>query len=271
MIRSCLLLWFCCVVLAGCADFPEIPLAPDNGVSPEEVPGASDGAGGGGSGTGGGEAGDPGPSDFDEDSETSEGEGEEDEAESIDPEDEPTSDENGGEVVINELYYDAPGSDTDGVLFVELFGTPEMVLGGYQIVFINGDGGAITDLIELPAESRMGADGFFVIADGRTDMLDTTVVAGSDLIDNFDPQNGPDGVQLLDAAGRLLDSLVYGEGAVAVAENGFPLGEGSFAPDVAGGHSLSRHPAGWDSDDNAVDFVENTLPSPGTAAVTPSE
>lgn len=166
-------------------------------------------------------------------------------------------------IVINELYYDAPGSDTDGVLFVELHGTPGMDLAGYQILFVNGGNGTVTDIIELPEGSTVYEDGFFVIADGRTGALDTTQVAVYDFIDNFDPQNGPDGVQLVNPQGDLLDTVVYGEGAVPLAENDLPLGEGSFAVDVAGGHSLSRYPAGFDTDDNSIDFVENSEPSPG--------
>ncbi len=115
-----------------------------------------------------------------------------------------------GTVVINELYYDAPGSDTDGVLFVELYGTPQLALSGYQVLFINGDNGGVTDVLALPDGSQIAADGFFVIADGRTGALDTTQVSAYDWIDNFDPQNGPDGILLLDPVGSVADSLVYG-------------------------------------------------------------
>lgn len=171
-------------------------------------------------------------------------------------------------LVINELYYDAPGGDTDGVLFVELFGTENTAIGGYQIRFVNGDNGDVTELIELPDESEIRDDGFFVIADGRTGALNTTQVEGFDFIDNFDPQNGPDGVQLLDGEGGLLDSVAYGEGSVTSSTDGIPLGEGSSAIDAAGGHSLTREPLGVDTDDNAIDFIENLLPSPGTDEVT---
>jgi len=69
-------------------------------------------------------------------------------------------------------------------------------------------------------------------------------------------------VLLLDAQGKLLDSLVYGAGAVATSQSGFPLGEGSPAVDVGPGHSLSRI-GGSDSGDNAHDFIELASPTPG--------
>lgn len=171
------------------------------------------------------------------------------------------------QLVINELYYDHPGSDTDGVLFAELYGPTGLDLSGYQILFVNGDDGAITKVIQLPEGAAIQGNGFYVVADGRTGALDTTQVANADFIDNFDPQNGPDGVQLIDAEGSLMDTLAYGEGVVATAENGLALGEGSPAPDVAGGQSLAREPAGADTDNNAADFVVNTVPSPGEASV----
>jgi len=167
-------------------------------------------------------------------------------------------------LVINEIYYDAPDSDTDGVLFVELFGTASTAIGGYQIHLVNGANGAITDVLELPADAMIRDTGLFVIADGRTGALQTTQVADYDYIDNFDPQNGPDGVQLLNREGEVIDSVIYGEGVVMLSEDGLLLGEGEAAVDVSSGHSLTRHTLGGDTDDNATDFVENLAPSPGS-------
>jgi hypothetical protein len=166
-------------------------------------------------------------------------------------------------LVINELYYDAPGSDIDGVLFVELFGSPGGALEGYQLRFINGDNGAVTELIEFPANAYVNDAGFFVIADSETGSSQTTRVAQFDFIDNFDPQNGPDGVQLFDGSGNLLDSLVYGEGAIEFSDDGAALGEGLAAPDVESGQSLARAMTGEDSNNNANDFIINSNPSPG--------
>lgn len=165
-------------------------------------------------------------------------------------------------LVLNEIYYDAPSADTDGEVFIELAGSPGGWLSAYQVRMVNGSDGSLTDVIELPDTAFVNDAGFFVIADGRTGALETTQVPQFDWIDNFDPQNGPDGMQLLDDNGMLVDSVVYGDGAVQLAEDGLILGEGSPAPDVGGGLSISRFPVGFDTDENSIDFLEGT-PTPG--------
>ena len=168
-----------------------------------------------------------------------------------------------GTVVINEIYYDAVGSDTDGVLFVELFGTAGMSLSGYKINFVNGSDGKIYDAITLPGSSHIRSSGFYVVADARNGSPSLTNVASADLIDSFDPQNGPDAVQLLNASGSFVDAVGYGQGIVARAENGLATLEGTAAPDVVNGHSLERSSPGQDTNNNSVDFVERETPTPG--------
>lgn len=166
-------------------------------------------------------------------------------------------------VVINELYYDAVGSDTDGVIFIELYGTVGLSLGGYALHFVNGDDGKVYDSITLPQGARLGDDGFYLIADARTGLPTLSQVVGADLIDNFDPQNGPDAVQLVDDSGDLVDALGYGEGIAAMAANGLESFLGHPAMDVVNGHSLERKVLGVDTRDNASDFVEREIPTPG--------
>jgi len=151
-------------------------------------------------------------------------------------------------LVLNEIYYDAPAGDTDGELFVELYGSPpETNIGDYQVRFVNGADGSITETIAMPNDAEINELGYFVIADGRTGALDTTQVEYYDLIDNFDPQNGT--------------------GAVTQSEDGLPLGEGDPAEDVSG-TTLSRWPGGLDTDDNAVDFIKTVEPTPGGEVLT---
>jgi len=168
-----------------------------------------------------------------------------------------------GTVVLNEVYYDAVGSDTDGLIFVELYGTPGLLIGGFRVLFVDGGDGSVDDTIVLPEGERVPEDGFYVIADARTGLPDVSQVPGADLIDNFDPQNGPDAVQLTDAEGVLLDAVGYGEGVAATAENGLAAFEGACALDVVNGHSLERREPGLDTDHNAEDFVEREVPTPG--------
>ena len=165
-------------------------------------------------------------------------------------------------LVINEVLYDGLESETDGEAFVELYGTPGADISLYQVLLINGADGSETDRITLPMNSVISEDGLFVIADLKTNSTNETYVESADFLDQFDPQNGPDGFQLIDREGKLVDSVVYGEGAVAQSKKGLALGEGSFAPDVAGGHSLSRV-NGVDSNNNAEDFTDLETPTPG--------
>lgn len=166
-------------------------------------------------------------------------------------------------IVINEIFYDAVGSDTDGVVFVELHGTPRISLNHFKINFINGSDGVIYDSITLPENAQTNAQGFYVIADTRTGSPTLTQVAHADLVDNFDPQNGSDAVQLLDADNQLLDAVGYGEGVISQAANHLSTYEGSPAPDVVNGHSLERISPHHDTQNNATDFVDRPTPTPG--------
>src|SRR5262249_14452587 len=143
-------------------------------------------------------------------------------------------------LVINEFLYDGKFNDTDGESFLELYGTPGADISLYQVSFINGADGAPTDRVTLPTGSILPEDGIFVIADLRTGSHTESKVPNSDYFDQFDPQNGPDGIQLLDRDGKLIDAVTYGSGGVAKADNGLAFGEGEPASDVVAGHSLSR-------------------------------
>jgi hypothetical protein len=165
-------------------------------------------------------------------------------------------------LVINEVLYDGKVSETDGEAFIELFGTPGADISAYTVLLINGADGEATESIALPEDSFLDGDGFFVMADLRTNSQDKTLVAHFDFLDQFDPQNGPDAVQLFNRSGQLLDAVCYGQGSVDHTPEGLPLCEGNPTPDVVAGHSLSRRNEP-DTQDNYLDFFENTSPSPG--------
>ena len=180
----------------------------------------------------------------------------------------PTSDEEVKErvrptnLVINEILYDAVGSDSNGDVFVELYGEPGGDITGYELVFVNGPDGVIKDTVEMPEDALIGDDGIYLIADAVTGSPGVSHVEGADYIKNFDPQNGPDCVQLVDHEGRLLDAVGYGEPIVELAENGLPCSEGTSADDGASGVSLSRI-LGVDVDMNGGDFIPMDPPTPG--------
>lgn len=161
----------------------------------------------------------------------------------------------GASPVLSEVYYDAIGSD-DGLSFIELFGAPGTSLAGLVIEGINGSGGGVTHSLALAG--TIGASGVFVLADQLTGST-TSLVAGADLVLDFDLQNGPDSVVLRDANG-ILDALGYG---VFAATDVF-AGEGAAAVDPAAGSAVARRFADVDTNDNAADWLA-AVPSPGSA------
>jgi len=159
--------------------------------------------------------------------------------------------------LLSEVYYDAPGSD-DGAVFVELAGPAGFALDGWWVEGVNGSNGAVGPSIAL--SGAIGADGLFVLADRFSD--GTTAVANADLLANFDFQNGPDSVVLRDETSGFRDALGYG----VFGPDEIFAGEGAAAPEGAAGESLARRFANLDTDDNAMDFVLLSDPTPGEAS-----
>jgi len=164
------------------------------------------------------------------------------------------------EIKISEIFYDALESDTDGHLFVELNGEAESDISGYQIVFVNGADGKITEQETLPEGTFIGGDGLFVMADLRNGGQAGTYVTDFDLLADFDPQNGPDSVQVVGRSGALMDAVCYGDPPVKTAANGLPMCN-ITAPDGMAGTSVALTEDG--------NFVVNKAPSPGSSAITP--
>ena len=106
------------------------------------------------------------------------------------------------QVTINEVDSNTPGSDM--AEFVELYADEETSLDGYFLVFINGYGDAIYNIIDLAGGSI--SDGYFVVGNAATPNVDLT-------FDDNNLQNGQD------AVGLYLDPIVALEiGAVANAD-----------------------------------------------------
>jgi hypothetical protein len=161
--------------------------------------------------------------------------------------------------ILSEIYYDAVGSD-DGHSFVEIQGEPGTLLDGMTLEGLNGSNGNIGPVV--PLSGVIPEDGLFVVGDEKSD--GSSFVAEADLLMNFDFQNGPDSIVLVDAGG-ILDAIGYG----VFSPDEFFAGEGSSAPDAPAGSSLARVFADLDSDDNAIDFAVLSSPTPGTANFMP--
>lgn len=160
--------------------------------------------------------------------------------------------------VISEVYYDAVGSD-DGQSFVEIYGVAGSVLDGLTLEGVNGANGVVGPIIAI--SGVIPTDGVFVVADMDADGL--TTVVNVDLLANFDFQNGPDSIVLMDG-GVAIDAVGYG----VFAAGEIFAGEGAPAADAPAGSSLARRFADLDRDDNALDFVVLSTPTPGTVRLT---
>jgi hypothetical protein len=160
----------------------------------------------------------------------------------------------GATPVISELFYDATGSDS-GVAFVELFGTPGESLDDLVLEGVNGGNGTVYTSLNL--NGIVPVDGVFLIGDDAGG--GATSVAGADFIGDVDYQNGPDSVVLRNASG-ILDAVGYG----SFTASDIFTGEGGAAPDPLAGSSIARFNPLLDSNDNSVDFVVLTEPTPGS-------
>ena len=151
-------------------------------------------------------------------------------------------------LLINEVDYDQPGSDT--AEFVEIFnaGNSAAELDGINLVLVNGNGGAPYQTIALPAVELSAGDYYVVCANAAT-------VANCDLDSINSIQNGSPDAVALERAGLVIDTVSY-EGDVAA-----PYTEGSGAGLFDSGSSsnanksISRFPNGVDTDQNNADFV----------------
>lgn len=159
--------------------------------------------------------------------------------------------------LISEFLYDAPGSD-NGFGFVEIAGAAGRPLDGWSLVVINGANGEVASTIALVGS--IPPDRVFVVADRGAD--GGTRVPEADHLENFDIQNGPDSLQLVDDTGAVLDAVGFGEFG---AGDTF-AGEGTPALEGPPGTSLARRYADSDSDDNGADFVVLDPPTPGLAS-----
>ena len=164
-------------------------------------------------------------------------------------------------IIINEIDYDQPGSDT--AEFIELFNTSSSTvsLDGYFIDLINGGTTSVYKTIDLSG-FNIGSNGYFVVCS------DTSLVANC----NYDFtsstswfQNGaPDAIALYEGSG-VIDSLSY-EGDMTGFTEGSILNVADSGSITA---SLSRLPNGLDSNNNNIDFQLGCI-TPGSTNISGS-
>ena len=169
----------------------------------------------------------------------------------------------GGALVINEIDYDQPGTDT--AEFIEIYNADsvDVSLSGFSLELVNGNGTAVYKTIALPNVSLAAGDYFVVCANSATVFgCDLDVSPDTNLVQN----GAPDAVALT-LGGTIVDTVSY-EGDVP----GYTEFSGvALVDDSSGGtggpnenKSISRLPDGFDTNQNNIDF-QFVCSTPGAA------
>ena len=175
-----------------------------------------------------------------------------------------------GPLLISEVDYDQPSTDT--AEFIEIYnpGANAVALGDLAVELVNGANSMVYRRFALSdAAPSLASHGFLVIG---AQAIQASLPAGVPFIAfGAQPplnqniiQNGPDGLRIVDAAGTVIDGLAY-EGAIAGTGEGNPADND---PGNDGGDSLSRCLNAPDHQDNATDF-QVLVPTPGVTQSCP--
>lgn len=159
------------------------------------------------------------------------------------------------DLVINEIDYDQPGTDTAEYLEIKNVGATAASLDGVSVQLINGSGTVGYATFTLPAVSLAAGDYFVICANAaNTANCDLDVSPDTNLI-----QNGVPDAAALVFDGQIVDAVSY-EG-----DTGAPYTEGSGTglEDAGVDGSISRCPDGTDTDQNNVDLIFTATITPG--------
>jgi predicted extracellular nuclease len=161
-------------------------------------------------------------------------------------------------LVINEIDYDQPGTDTAEFIELKNVSSAPVDLDPYELRLVNGNGGgaSVYQAIDLPAVLLAPGDYFVICGDAAsTPNCDLDVSPDSNLIQN----GAPDAVGLA-LGGTVVDAVSY-EG-----DTGAPYTEGSGSGLEDDSNvaflGISRLPDGADTDQNNVDFSSRCI-TPG--------
>jgi predicted extracellular nuclease len=167
-------------------------------------------------------------------------------------------------LVVNEVDYDQPSTDTAEFLELKNVSASAIDLDPYSVELVNGNAGGavIYQTIGLPSVSLAAGDHYVVCGDAATTAnCDLDVTPDLNLIQN----GGPDAIGLR-LGTTLVDALSY-EG-----DSGAPYTEGTGAGlednSALAGKGISRCPDGFDTDHNNTDFGFRDI-TPGDANACP--
>ncbi|NND75510.1 MAG: ExeM/NucH family extracellular endonuclease [Ilumatobacter sp.] len=159
-----------------------------------------------------------------------------------------------GDLVVNEIDYDQPGTDTAEFVEIKNTTTGTLDLTGVDLVLVNGSGGGATIYQTIAMSGTLTAGDYLVVCSNFA----TVVNCDNDAVSSI--QNGaPDAVAIV-LGSTVLDTVSY-EG-----NTGAPYTEGSgsgLEDDSDAGESISRCDDGVDTNQNNVDFAGSRPITPG--------
>jgi len=174
-------------------------------------------------------------------------------------------DTTGLRVVINELLPDPDGTDgTAGLEFVELYnsGSAPASLADWTLRTATSSGSSASVRWTFSSTAAISPGSYYVVGDSNVSFVNAGPAPGDSLA--LPNGTGADAVTLVDCAGRVLDTVIYGtdnssdlliddSGAVAT----------SLAPKAGSGQALARKVDGADTNRSGDDFTITNEPSPG--------
>ncbi len=161
-------------------------------------------------------------------------------------------------VKINEFLYDPDGAD-EGLEWIELYhaGSTPVDLSDWAVQTATS---SYSSAFTFPVGT--------VIQPGELLLVGDSAVAGTDFLASLGMGNASssgDGIRIVDCAGFPADTVVYGENNTDGLIDDSLAAATSLAPQVGGGSSLQRVEDGYDTDQSAVDFAEQEIPTPGAS------
>ena len=168
------------------------------------------------------------------------------------------------DILINEVYYDAPtGADEGTSEWVELCNptTSTIDLSGWML---ESAGSSWSESWTFPSGTTLAPGAYLAFGPG---------VGGAS---EFNPnlQNGgseTDGVRLVTSTGAVIDTVLYDTNNTNGLLDDRGSAKGPFAPDVSAGSALARVPDCTETTNTGDDFVEVTELTPGMANPSPAD
>ncbi len=186
-------------------------------------------------------------------------------------------------VVINEVFYDSPGTEPDEE-WIEIYNptsTPVNISGWYLTDDPSYESPGGEGSYRFPNGTIIQADSFIVVAYNGTafyakynfypdfEFVNTTSSVPDMVVvsTGIALGNSGDDIHLFDSSGVEIDVVWYG----SCGDLDYAPYNQTAAPDVAAGHSIGRNPDGNDTDNCTADFADYANPTPGDYNTTVTE